>query len=401
MRDDISVPILRLPFSEEDVAFIQQGVAEVFASGNLTLGPHTRRFEEMFADFAGTRFALAVNSGTAALDLIFEGLGIRDSSVIVPTNTFLASALAPMHNGNRVIFADADPATLCLDAGDVRRRIAQDTRAVVLVHIGGVMSPAYYDLVELCREKGMYLIEDAAHAHGCAIDGRPAGSLGSAAGFSMFPTKVLTTGEGGVLTTDDGDLYAKASMLRNQGKNPALGGSISEPGHNFRMSEITALVGVRQMERSEEIIEERRRAAAFYDQALQEVRGIRPLALPTGTTSGYYKYICYLEPGVDRAAVKKTMRENYRVSLTGEVYASLCHQEPIWQGYTYCGRPRQGSDNVCVHGAACLERQEGYPGAEDASTRHICLPVYPGLTEEQLQHVTDSLERTLLDLVRG
>lgn len=393
-----SVPILRLPFSEDDVAFFQEGIAGILGTGNLTLGTYTRRFEELFAEFAGTDYALAVSNGTSALDLIFRALDIRNSSVIVPTNTFLASALAPMHSGNRVIFADADPETLCLDAADVERRLAPDTKAVVLVHIGGVMSPACYELKKLCQERGMYLIEDAAHAHGCTLDGQKAGSIGYAAGFSMFPTKVLTTGEGGVLTTDDHELYLKASMLRNQGKNPELGGAISEFGHNFRMSEFTALVGVRQMERASEILGERQRAAHFYDQALGEIKGVRPLRLPPGSTSSYYKYICYLEPGIARDQVKQVMREKYDVSLTGEVYATLCHQEPIWEKYTYCGSPRNGNDIACVHGSVCVEPQLEFPGADEVSQRHICLPVYPGLTDVQLEHVAASLESTLSTL---
>ena len=398
MNAQPKVPILRLAFSEEDVAFFQQGIEEILGTGNLTLGSHTRRFEELFAEFAGPDYALAVSNGTSALDLIFRGLEIRNASVIVPTNTFLASALAPMHSGNRIIFADADPETLCLDAADVERRLAPDTKAVVLVHIGGVMSPAYYDLRKLCQERGIYLIEDAAHAHGCTLDGQKAGSLAHAAGFSMFPTKVLTTGEGGMLTTDDQELYLKASMLRNQGKNPDLGGAISEFGHNFRISEFTALIGVRQMERASEILGERQRVARYYDHALEEIRGVRPLRLPPGSTSSYYKYICHLDPGLDRDQVKQMMREKYDVSLTGEVYARLCHQEPIWDKYSYCGSPRNGSDSVCVHGSVCLERQDDFPGAGEVAQRHICLPVYPGLTDSQLEHVVASLERTVCAL---
>ena len=387
MSNHVSVPILRLPFSEDDVSFLKSGLEDIVSSGLLTLGKYTRRFEELFASFAGTRYALAVSNGTAALDLVFRGLGIRDGSVIVPTNTFPATALAPMQSGNRVIFADADPKTLCLDYRDVQDKLCADTRAVVLVHVGGVISPAYYDLKTLCQQRGMYLIEDAAHAHGCTIDGRPAGSLGHAAGFSMFPTKVLTTGEGGMLTTDDEHLYHRASMMRNQGKNPELNGAITEMGHNFRLSEFTALVGVRQMEKAPAILEERQKAARFYDQALQEVQGIHPLRLAPGATSSYYKYICYLEPGLDRKDVKRIMKEQYDVALTGEVYSTLCHQEPLWQRYTYCGRPRDGDESTCVHGRACLEPQVGFPGAEEVAQRHICLPVYPGLTDAELRHV--------------
>lgn len=398
MTNQPSVPILRIPFSEEDVAFLQAGLGDILASGMLTLGKYTREFEEAFAAFAGTRHALAVTNGTTALDLIFLSLGIRDASVIVPTNTFLASALAPMHSGNRVIFADADPETLCLDPEDVRRRLEPDTRAVVLVHVAGVMGPDVYEIRQICEERGIDLIEDAAHAHGCVLDGKPAGGFGKAAAFSMYPTKVLTTGEGGVLTTDDDALYERAAMLRNQGKNPALNGAISEVGHNLRMTELTALMGVRQMDRAASIIAERQRIAAFYDDALQEVRGVRPLRLPPGATSSYYKYICFLEPGVDRGAVKRLMKEQHHVSLTGEVYASLCHQEPLWDRHTYCGRPRDGDRPMCVHGAVCLERQDGFPGAQQAADHHICLPLYPGLSDAELNHVVGSLARTVSEV---
>lgn len=395
MSIQTGVPILRLPFFEDDVAFFRDGLEDILSSGILTLGKHTRRFEEQFAHFAGTKYALAVSNGTAALDLVFRCLDIRDASVIVPTNTFPATALAPMQSGNRVIFADADPSTLCLDLQDVREKINSDTRAVVLVHVGGVISPVYHDLKKLCQERGMYLIEDAAHAHGCTIDGRPAGSLGHAAGFSMFPTKVLTTGEGGMLTTDDEHLCHQASMVRNQGKNPQMNGAITEMGHNFRLSEFTAMVGVRQMENAPAILADRQRAARFYDQRLQEVQGVHPLQLAPGTTSSYYKYVCYLEPGLDRKDVKRIMKEQYNVALTGEVYSTLCHQEPLWERYTYCGRPRVGNESVCVHGQTCLEPQTGFPGADEVAQRHICLPVYPGLTDAELQHVVSSLQRTV------
>ena len=398
MSSQPSVPILRLPFFEDDIPFLQRGLEDILTSGMLTLGKYTRQFEEMFAHFAGTQYALAVSNGTAALDLIIRGLGIRDASVVVPTNTFLASALAPMHSGNRVIFADAEPETLCMDPEDVRRRLCPDTRAVVMVHVAGVMSASYYELKKLCQEHDLFLIEDAAHAHGCTLDGLSAGSLGKAAGFSMYPTKVLTTGEGGMLTTDDEELYQRASMLRNQGKNPALNGAISEVGHNFRLSEITALIGVRQMEKAPVVLAERQRVARFYDEALQELRGVTPLKLPPSTTSSYYKYVCFLEPGLDRNKVKRIMKEQYDVALTGEVYSSLCHQEPIWERYTYCGRPRNGADSVCVHGPVCLEPQADFPAAEDVALRHICLPLYPGLTDEQLHHVVGSLERTVRQL---
>jgi len=400
----MNVPILRLPFSEADLASISEDIRAVFQSGSLTMGGQTRAFEERFAEFTGSRYALAVSSGTSALEVIIRALGIEGKSFIVPTNTFLATALAVMHSGNRVIFADSDPETLCLDPDDLERRIDGDTAGVVLVHIGGVITPAYDRIRAICDARGLALVEDCAHAHGSALRGRQAGTLGVAGAFSFFPTKALTCGEGGMITTDDEVLYRNAAMIRNHGKNPDLGNKMSEFGYNWRMSEITAAVGVRQMMRAGEIVRDRQRAAAFYDERLGRVAGVRPLKLAKETSSCYYKYIAYLDEGHDRARVKQVMREACGVSLTGEVYADLCHKEPIWEKFTCCGRRREQGPVACNRwpSCGCGGRQAGFPGAEYLSRHHICLPIYPGLTEEELQHVVDSLDRTLNgDLSKG
>src|ERR1039457_5595940 len=198
----MKIPILRIPFYEEDRRFIEAGVEAILTSGELTMGRYTRQFEEQFADFVGSRFTVACSNGTAALELILRGLGIEGREIIVPTNTFMATPLAVMHSGNRVVFADSEPATLCLDIDDVERRVTDRTAGVILVHVGGIITPAVERLRKLCDEKRLYLIEDCAHAHGSSIDGTHAGALGVAGAFSFFPTKVMTTGEGGVVTTD-------------------------------------------------------------------------------------------------------------------------------------------------------------------------------------------------------
>lgn len=395
----MKIPILRIPFDDADRAFIQDGINRILDSGMLTMGKLTAEFEERFAAFTGVRHAVACSNGTAALELILRGLGVEGRSVIVPTNTFLATSFAAMHAGNRVIFADSDPETLCLDAEDVARRIGPDTAAVILVHIGGIVTPAVYKLQELCQARGLYLIEDCAHAHGCAIGGRQAGTLGVAGAFSFFPTKALTTGEGGIVTTNDDALARRIQMIRNHGKNPELGNRMSEFGHNMRMSEITALLGVQGMRKAEMIFADRRRVAAFYDTALSGISGIRPVRLPENVTSTYYKYICYLDERFDRVTVKRHLREKYDVSLTGEVYADLCHTEPLWQSYTYCGARR------CEHvncrrwpGCGCDQMQDGYPGSEYLARHHLCLPLYPGLTDDELEYTVKSLRSTLQEV---
>ncbi len=399
MVPDRHIPILRIPFDQDDYDFLQKGVEEVLGSGMLNLGKYTREFESLFCEFTGARHSVAVNSCTAALEIILRSLGVEGASVIVPTNTFPATALAAAHAGNRVIFADSDPESLCLDVDDVQRRIEADTRAVILVHIGGNITPQYYQLKALCESKNLHLVEDCAHSHGSTIGGRSSGTLGIAGAFSFFPTKPLTTGEGGMVTTDDDDLYELATMIRNQGKNPTMGNHISEMGHNFRISEITAVMGVQQMRKAADLLGDRRRIASFYDEALKGFEGVRPMTIAPDTTSSYYKYVAYLDPKYDRAEIKTLMREKYGVNLPGEVYADLCHNEPIWQKYTYCGRrrPEDGGAVPCTRWPACGcdVSQTGFPGAEYISRHHLCLPMYPGLTEEDLLYVVECLNESL------
>ena len=391
------VPILRVPFSAEDKRYITEQIEQVLDSGMLSMGSKTRAFEAGFASFVGTSHCVAVSNGTAAIEIILRSLEISGKSVIVPTNTFFATALAVLNSGNKVIFADSDPMTMALDPADVRRKIRDDTAAVILVHIGGIVSPAIGELAELCDHRDLALIEDCAHAHGSGIHGVSAGGIGVAGAFSFFPTKVLTTGEGGTITTDDSDLYERAMVIRNQGKVPDLGNHIGEIGNNYRLSEITAVLGVEQVSRSDRIVAERRHIASLYDRMLEDVDGITPLPLPEGSVSGYYKYIAYLSDGIDRSTVKKRLQSEYEVSLTGEVYADLCHEEPVWEHYGYCGRrrPEPGAPCPGIPDCGCQIVQEGFSGAEYISERHVCLPLYPGLTEDDVAWVVEALDDAL------
>jgi perosamine synthetase len=398
----MKIPILRIPFYEEDRKFIEAGVETILTSGELTMGRCTGEFEEQFSDLVGSRFAIACSNGTAALELILRGLGIEGREIIIPTNTFMATALAVMHSGNRVVFADSEPPTLCLDIDDVERRVTDRTAGVILVHVGGIMTPAVERLRKLCDEKRLYLIEDCAHAHGSAIDGKHAGTLGVAGAFSFFPTKVMTTGEGGMVTTNRENLARQLRILRNHGKDPELDGRISEFGNNHRMSEVTALFGIQQVKQARRVITERRNIAKFYDSCLDTIVGLHRLKVPENVFTTYYKYPVYLSGDVQRNQLKSALKERHGVTLTGEVYANLCHSEPMWQHYSYCGRRRATAVDFCPLSpkCGCGQLQTGFPGAEYISRQHICLPLYPGLKPAELEYVVGSL-RTEITRIRS
>ncbi len=376
----LNIPILRLAYSPQEIEVIKNGIAEVLRSGYLTMGEKVAQFEKAFAEFIGSKFAIATNSGTSSLEIILRAIGIEGSSVIVPSNTMMASPVSVIHAGGKVIFADCQRDNLQLDPQDLRRKIRADTRGVMLVHIGGVITPALDEIKSICDEAGLFLLEDAAHAHGATIDGRKAGTLGIAGSFSFYPTKVLTTAEGGMITTDDDNIYQKAMSLRDHGRADDDPNVHIELGYNWRFSELHAVLGLQQMKKVDAILAERRRIARMYDQKLEGIKWVKKLKIPPNVASSYYKYIVFLDDDIDRDALKTELKEKYGVSLTGEVYSHPCHSQPVFKKYP----------QVVVNNPS-----DTFPQTEYIARRHICLPLYPGLTEEEVDYVVDALKRVL------
>src|SRR5207237_1846759 len=212
-------------------------------------------------------------------------------------------------------------------------------------------TPEVDAIAAVCRRRGAALVEDAAHAHGAGFDGRPAGSFGTAAAFSFYPTKVMTSGEGGMIVTDDDRLDEEARVYRDQGKSGFLGGEHVRMGYAWRMSELHAAVGIVQLGRLDEFIAVRRRVAALYDEALEKIGGVTPLVVEPGCDPNYYKYVAFLDEGIDRQHVKEALRSR-GVSPSGEVYATPLHLQPVFA--------HLGPDSL--------------PVAEDVRRTPLCLP---------------------------
>ena len=369
----MKVPAAAVHFPEEDRAWILARIGECLESGRLTLGPNGAAFEEAFAQLCQVRYAVAVSSGTSALEIILRAIGVEDREVVVPTNTFYATAGAVLHAGGRIRFADCEPASFALDVESLRAALGPQTAAVVVVHIGGIITPRIDEIRTICDAAGVPLVEDAAHAHGCLLNGKPAGSFGRAAAFSFYPTKVMTSGEGGMIVTDDETIHREAIIYRDQGKEGFTTNFHVRLGHNWRMSEPHAVIGLAQLRRLDEFTARRAEVAATYDAGLgrlgPRVVAVRP---PAGSHCSYYKYIVLLS-GVDRAALKSVLREEFDVGLSGEVYEIPCHLQPVFAGV--------------AHGPL--------PKAEDLCARHVCLPVSARMTADDARYVLESLEAAM------
>ena len=368
-----TVPAAKIEFSPDDRQWIADRIVEILESGQLTLGKYGKQFEEDFAELCGVEHAVAVNSGTCALEIILRSLDVEGKDVLVPANTFFATCAAVVHAGGNPVLTDTDPDSFGTAPEEVEKRLTPNTAAIVVVHIGGLVSPRMPELQELAQRKGIRLVEDAAHAHGSSFDGTMAGAFGAAGSFSFYPTKVMTSGEGGMITTNDPRLADEARIYRDQGKASFTVNAHTRLGYNWRMSEPNAVIGLRHLERLPEMLAGRRRVAARYDAALKEFANLKALQVPEGAVSNYYKYIAVLENPIDRKALKAELREIHGVSLTGEVYEDPIQKQPVFERYATSALPV--SERVCAN--------------------HICLPVFGGMTDDQAQQVIDALKRTI------
>jgi dTDP-4-amino-4,6-dideoxygalactose transaminase len=372
----LKIPPVRIYFPEEDRQWILQQIDEALQSGQLTLGKHGKAFEADFAQAVGVQYAVAVNSGTSAIEIPMRIWGVEGKTVLTPTNTFFATAAGIIAAGGRPRFVDTDPATFAVTLDAIKARLTKETAGVVVVHIAGIVTPEMPAIRDFCQEQGLFLFEDAAHAHGSSVNGQMAGSFGGAASFSFYPTKVMTSAEGGMIVTNDPKHYEEALIYRDQGKAGFLSNYHTRLGYNWRMSEPHAIIGHAQFKRLNEFIATRQRIARIYDAGLEHIQGITLLRLPAGCFSNYYKYIALLPAGIERKTFKKRMREQHGVGLSGEVYEDPLHIQPVFQAYA----------------------DGEFPVADDLCRRHICLPVFASMTDEEAEYVLDALAQAIQPL---
>jgi dTDP-4-amino-4,6-dideoxygalactose transaminase len=356
-------------FPEESLSDILADIKLVLKSGKLTDGPYTQEFEKKFSEYQKAKYAVAVNSGTAALDVALRFFKLAGREVIVPTNTFVSTPNTVLFAGGKPVFADMKENTLCIDPEDIRKKLSPKTAGIIVVHIAGLVCPEIDEIKEICDEKGLFLLEDAAHAHGAIIDGKMAGTLGNAGCFSFYPTKVMTTCEGGMIVTNNPELAEVARCLRTIGQNAERKAVML--GHNWRINELAAVVGKHQLQHLEEFVLRRNEVARLYKEALSNVTSISLFKLPTNTRHSYYKYPVKIEKGIDRAKLGVLLHQKFGIE-TGYVYYPPCHLQPY-----YAQNFGSGFGD--------------FPIAEAVLDKILCLPMHCGLTKENVDYINNAL----------
>ncbi|KAF5419520.1 MAG: dTDP-4-amino-4,6-dideoxygalactose transaminase [Candidatus Methanocomedens sp.] len=358
-------------------------VVKVLRSDWITTGPKIKEFEDALCSYIGCRHCVAVNSGTSALDIAVQALELpKDSEVITTPFTFVATSNAIIYNGLKPVFADICSDTFNIDPEDIRRKITKDTKAILYVDYAG--QPCDIKAIqEIADEFDLYLIEDACHAIGAEYEGKNAGNFADLTIFSFHPVKHITTGEGGVVVTDDEGLYERLSLLRSHGidkdaqdrygPDASWAYDMKCLGRNYRMTDFQAALGISQLKKLDWFIDKRNELALRYQELLGDVEGVTLPAIKGNVKHAWHLYTILLDESVDRDEFFKYMRSaNIGVNL---------HYIPVYRHSYYV-------ENFGFDAG-------DFPVTEDVFKRIITLPLFPRMSEQQVEYVVTSISQAI------
>lgn len=378
---EMKIPPAKPCFTDDDIQVIADRIRAILSSGWLTSGPVVREFEKAFAEYLGVRHVIATNNGTSALTCVMKALGAGGTTVLVPTCTFAATAHAVLWAGGSVGLVDIeDPSTFNIGVTTVEqefkeaRNKGEAVSGLMVVHVGG--HPVDMDPIrDFCRDHDLFLVEDAAHAHGAEYKGRKCGTLSDAACFSFFPTKLMTTGEGGAISTDNDELAERCRSIVNQGRHTLYTSDITVDGFNFRMSDVNAVIGVTQLKHLDGWVSSRRKLAKEYGKLLTDIPQIQLPCERPYAKHNYYKYPCLVQPNSPLSSdkMKKELADR----------GVLCGMGVFW--------PPLNRTTFYKRFASA----RGYPVADQVLKRQLCLPMYSSMTERDIDYVAEQIESVL------
>jgi len=365
-----------IPLSKPDISDLEKKyVNEVLDCGQLSMGEKTELFEQQFTQHLQVKYAVAMNSGTSALHVAVKTLGLKAGDEVITTPySFIASGNCLVYEGVKPVFVDIDPLTLNIDTTKIEQAITPRTKGILAVHIFG--QPCNMDhIIEISKTYNLHVIEDACEAIGATWNGYPVGLLGSAGVFAFYPNKQITTGEGGVLVTNDKNVYEMASALRNQGRSLKSEWLDHQYiGYNYRMSELQAAVGLGQMERLDQILLKREEVALRYKELIDEynIPVSTPKILPNCRVS-WFVFIIILPKHVKRDRVMDHLSNN---GIQSKPYFPSIHLQPSFKNY--------------------FGYQVGqFANCETMSERTLAIPFFNNITLEEQTHIIQSLKSCL------
>jgi dTDP-4-amino-4,6-dideoxygalactose transaminase len=370
---DWKIPLFKIYWDEKDVGMVKEAIQRGMF---WAIGPNIEKLEHMLSEYMGAKHALVFNSGSSALHAVMLGYNIgRGDEVIVPSFTFIATANAPLFVGAKPVFADIEEKTFGLDPEDVNSKITKRTRAIMPVHYGGAPCLTT-ELKAIAERHNLLFIEDAAESLGATVNGKKVGSFGDAGVFSFCSNKVITTGEGGAVVTDSVDIYEKLKLIRSHGRAETANYFSSTDymdyvtlGYNFRMSDITAALGMAQLEKIDAVIEMRRRNAEMLSARLSRIAEIEVPRSPDNFLHVYQMYTIRVKEG-------KEKRDALSASLAKQGIMTKVFFHPVHQTHFYTDKLGYKCD---------------LPITESLSRQVLTLPMYPTLSEREIDFIADQI----------
>jgi perosamine synthetase len=369
---------MRVYLSRPDITEKEiEAVCAVLRTPNLSLGPKLPEFEAAFAKYIGLKRAVAVNSGTSGLFICLLSLGIGEGDeVIVPPFTFIASSNTIMMTGAKPVFVDIDPKTLNIDPAKIEYKVTKKTKAIMPVEAFG--SPADFDKIcKIAKRHNLIILEDSCEALGSELKGKKAGTFGKMSVFAFYPNKQITTGEGGMILTDDNKLADMCVSLRNQGRDKG-GAWLSHErlGYNFRLSDINCVLGIVQLSRIEEIVAKRRQVAKWYQEMLADDDRLIVPAEPAGCRFSWFVFVVQLTENFSQKQRDKILEAMRAKGIQVSNYFSPVHLQPF------------------------MAKQFGFekgdfPVTESVAERTIALPFYNNLSKDDIAFVCKTLKEVL------
>ena len=372
----MNIPAHRTIFTEEEILRAQLAIRDIMSTGQMILGKYTELFEESYANLHNRKYGVAVASDTAGIEILLRTYGIGEGDkVLFPTNGFYGIILPILRCKAEPVFFDIDEGTnLYAHASSLEEYMKKDPaiKAVILMHTAGLVASTSREVSNLCKERGILCIEDAAHAPGAKMNGEYAGSFGDASVFSLYATKPINAGEGGMILTDDANTASMARVYRNYGRESSFGSGVhTVEGYSWRLPEIQAAIGLNQVKRQDEIRAERENIACNYFSFLYslEAIGVKQFTMEVGSAPNWYRYLLLLPKHwtlADKQAMKERVKEGWHVNLPGDVYEMLAHKQSLWKGkYDHLD----------------------FPVANDWVNRHFSLPIYNTLTLQEQKYI--------------
>ena len=378
MKIEIKYPRAKPYFSPQMKEGILKNISGILDSGMLTQGKYVAEFEDKFKKEINTKYAVATSSCTSALEIAIKSLELKNTNILVTTNTWMSCANVILLTGNKPVFVDINPDTLNMCTTDLINKL-DSAGAIIWVHMAGLISPDFFKVKSICDKRDIRIIEDCAHAHGATIKGKTAGSLGDVGCFSFYPTKIMATGEGGMITTNNKDIATKADLYRNHGttRNPQeilgldYGVTCHYPSQNYRMTEIAGILGLYQLEYLQSFVKSRNHVADLYRKYLKNTPGIN--LLPKYEGHSYWNFFILLDKDTNRDNFAKILLHEFGIQ-TANAYAPAIHQQEIFKPYL---------------------NKTKLPVADDILARHISLPMYTTLKEQDIHYITNCIKDAL------